>query len=37
GMDVLNADLEHGLLSIDLARPEPERVVRTIAISQKPK
>ncbi len=35
GMDVLNADLEHGLLSIDLARPEPERVVRTIAIGQK--
>mgnify|MGYP001066403383 FL=1 len=37
GMDVLNADLEHGLLSIDLARTEPERVVRTIAISQKAK
>ncbi|HET9903280.1 MAG TPA: Hsp20 family protein [Xanthobacteraceae bacterium] len=35
GMDVLNADLDHGLLSIDLARPEPERVVRTIAIGQK--
>ncbi|HEX2217038.1 MAG TPA: Hsp20 family protein [Xanthobacteraceae bacterium] len=35
GMDVLSADLNHGLLSIDLARPEPERVVRTIAISQK--
>jgi HSP20 family molecular chaperone IbpA len=34
GMDVIGADLEHGLLSIDLARPEPERVVRTIAISQ---
>ena len=32
GMDVLCADLAHGLLSIDLARPEPERVVRTIAI-----
>ncbi|MBI3436300.1 MAG: Hsp20 family protein [Proteobacteria bacterium] len=33
GMDVLGADLKHGLLSIDLVRPEPERVVRTIAIS----
>ena len=32
GMDVLSADLAHGLLSIDLARPEPERVVRTISI-----
>jgi HSP20 family molecular chaperone IbpA len=35
GMDVLGADLQHGLLSIDLARPEPERVVRTIAINEK--
>jgi HSP20 family molecular chaperone IbpA len=35
GMDVLAAELEHGLLSIDLARPEPERVVRTIEIGQK--
>lgn len=35
GMDVLGADLNHGLLSIDLARPEPERVVRTIAITEK--
>jgi HSP20 family molecular chaperone IbpA len=33
GMEVLAADLKHGLLSIDLARPEPERVVRTIAIA----
>src|SRR5262249_159632 len=33
GMDVLGADLKNGLLSIDLARPEPERVVRTIAIA----
>ncbi len=32
GMDVLGADLKNGLLSIDLARPEPERVIRTIAI-----
>jgi HSP20 family molecular chaperone IbpA len=35
GMDVLAADLNHGLLSIDLARPEPERVVRTISIGGK--
>jgi HSP20 family molecular chaperone IbpA len=34
GMDVLGADLKHGLLSIDLARPEPERVVKTIAITE---
>ncbi|MBZ0140217.1 MAG: Hsp20 family protein [Pseudorhodoplanes sp.] len=34
GMDVLGADLRNGLLSIDLARPEPERVVRTISITQ---
>ena len=34
GMDVLAADLKHGLLAIDLARPEPERVVKTIAISE---
>lgn len=32
GMDVLGADLQHGLLSIDLARPEPARQIRTIAI-----
>jgi HSP20 family molecular chaperone IbpA len=34
GMDVLGADLKNGLLSIDLARPEPERVVKTIDIKQ---
>ena len=34
GMEVLGADLKNGLLSIDLARPEPERVVRSIAIKQ---
>jgi HSP20 family molecular chaperone IbpA len=34
GMDVLGADLKNGLLSIDLARPEPERVIKTIAIRQ---
>jgi HSP20 family molecular chaperone IbpA len=33
GMEVLRADLKHGLLSIDLARPEPARVVRTISIT----
>jgi HSP20 family molecular chaperone IbpA len=33
GMEVLNADLKNGLLSIDLARPEPERIVKTISIS----
>jgi HSP20 family molecular chaperone IbpA len=32
GMDVLGADMKNGLLSIDLARPEPERVAKTIAI-----
>ena len=34
GMQVLSADLSNGLLSIDLARPEPERLVKTIAINQ---
>ena len=33
GMEVLGADLKNGLLSIDLARPEPERVVKTISIT----
>jgi HSP20 family molecular chaperone IbpA len=32
GMEVLKADLKNGLLSIDLARPQPERVVKTISI-----
>jgi HSP20 family molecular chaperone IbpA len=32
GMEVLGADLKNGLLSIDLARPEPERVLKTINI-----
>ncbi len=35
GMEVLGADLANGLLSIDLARPEPERIVRKIDILQK--
>jgi HSP20 family molecular chaperone IbpA len=34
GMDVLGADLKHGLLAIDLARPQPERVVKSIAITE---
>jgi HSP20 family molecular chaperone IbpA len=33
GMEVLGADLKNGLLSIDLVRPEPERIVKTISIS----
>jgi HSP20 family molecular chaperone IbpA len=33
GMEVLGADLKNGLLAIDLVRPEPERVIRTIAIT----
>ena len=33
GMEVLGADLSNGLLSIDLARPEPERIVRRIDIA----
>src|SRR2546423_1263727 len=32
GMEVLGADLKNGLLAIDLARPEPERLVKTISI-----
>jgi len=34
GMAVLGADLKNGLLSIDLARPEPERVIRSINITE---
>ena len=37
GMEVLGADLADGLLSIDLARPEPERIVRRIDITAKQK
>ena len=33
GMQVLGADLVNGLLSIDLARPEPERVIKKIEIA----
>lgn len=32
GIQVLRADLRNGLLTIDLARPEPERSVRRIVI-----
>ncbi|MDJ1157586.1 Hsp20 family protein [Chelatococcus sp. SYSU_G07232] len=32
GMEVLGADLSNGLLSVDLARPELERIVRKIDI-----
>ena len=34
GMEVAGADLRNGLLSIDLIRPQPERVVKTIAINE---
>jgi len=34
GMEVLGADLQNGLLAIDLARPQSERVVKTIAITE---
>jgi HSP20 family molecular chaperone IbpA len=34
GIEVMGADLKNGLLSVDLARPEPERVARTIAIKE---
>lgn len=34
GMEVMGADLKNGLLSVDLARPEPERVVRRIDIAE---
>ena len=33
GMEVMGADLRNGLLSIDLVRPQPERIVKTIAIN----
>lgn len=33
GMEVMSADLSNGLLSVDLVRPEPERIVRKIDIS----
>lgn len=33
GIEILSAALADGLLAIDLARPEPERTVRTIEIA----
>jgi HSP20 family molecular chaperone IbpA len=35
GMEVLGAELKNGLLAIDLCRPEPARVVRTISITDR--
>jgi HSP20 family molecular chaperone IbpA len=34
GMQVMGADLKNGLLSIDLVRPELERLAKTIAIKE---
>lgn len=34
GIEVRSADLSNGLLSIDLVRPEPEREVRKVEITQ---
>lgn len=34
GIEVLTADLANGLLSVDLVRREPERMVRRIAIGE---
>jgi HSP20 family molecular chaperone IbpA len=34
GMEVLGADLKNGLLSIDLVRPQAERIVKSIAINE---
>lgn len=34
GIDIREADLSNGLLSIELVRPQPERLVRKIDISQ---
>jgi len=33
GMEVSSASLKNGLLSVDLTRPEPQRIVRKINIS----
>ena len=33
GMEVLGADLKNGLLEIDLVRPEPERMVKKVTIT----
>ena len=34
GMEVSGADLKNGLLSIDLVRPQPERIVKSISIKE---
>lgn len=34
GMEVQKADLKNGLLSIDLTRPEPVRMAKTISITE---
>jgi len=36
GMDVLGAELRHGLLSVDLVRPEPVRSAKRIEIVSRP-
>lgn len=36
GIEVQSADLENGLLTIDLTRHEPERLMRRIEIGRKP-
>ena len=33
GIEVIGAELKDGLLSVDLARPEPERIIRRIDIA----
>ncbi|HKF11735.1 MAG TPA: Hsp20 family protein [Xanthobacteraceae bacterium] len=35
GMEVLSADLKNGLLLIDLVRPEPQRLVKSINITNR--
>ena len=35
GMEVLGAELAHGLLMVDLVRPEPARIIRKIDIAEK--
>lgn len=35
GMQVLGAELANGLLSIDVARPQPEKTVKRISISSR--
>ena len=34
GMEVMGADLKNGLLSVDLIRPQPERIAKTISINE---